>query len=112
MRVDDGCSASSGAASGSESARSSSTVEALMGEPRRGRDEIGERELARAVLAPGQLQPGDRAGHADREPAEARLERVGLAVGVEKDVLGGQRRRALAIVDGDVSCSDRRDGSA
>ena len=72
-----------------------------MGELCGGRDEIGEGELARTVTPPGELHSRDRAGHADREAGKERLERIGLAVGVEKHVLGRQRRRALAIVDGD-----------
>ncbi len=63
------------------------------------RDEIGEGEFARTVFAPGELEARDRAGHADREAGKARLERIGLAVGVEKHVLGGPGGRRLAIVD-------------
>ena len=64
-----------------------------------GRDQIGEGELARAVFAPGELKPRDRAGHADGEAGKARLEWIGLAVSVEKDVFGRPCGRRLAIVD-------------
>ena len=67
---------------------------------RRG-DELGERELAGAVFAPGELEAGDRAGDADRKAGIARLERIGLAVGVEEHVLGRRRGRGLAVVDRD-----------
>ena len=62
--------------------------QALAGERGAGRDELGERELPRAVFAPRELEPGDGPRDADREAAISRFERIGLAVGVEKDVLG------------------------
>ena len=75
--------------------------EALPRERDRRRDQVGEREFARAVFAPGELEAGDGSRHADRKPGIARLERIGLAVGVEEHVLGRRRRRGLAIVDRD-----------
>ncbi len=86
--------------------------EALTRERDRGRDQVGEGEFARAVFAPREFEAGDRSGHADREPGIARLERIGLAVGVEEHVLGRRRGRGLAIVDRDRLVADRRDGSA
>ena len=88
MRADDGCLAKTGAAIGSESATSPADGQTLVGERGGGRDELGERELSRAVFAPRELEPGDGPRHADRETAISRLERIGLAVSVEKDVLG------------------------
>ena len=75
--------------------------EALPRERDRRRDQIGEGELARAVFAPGELEAGDGSGHADRQAGIARLERIGLAVGVEEHVLGRRCGRGLAIVDRD-----------
>ena len=73
----------------------------LAGERDRGRDKLGEGELARAVFAPGELEARHRARHADSQARPARLERIGFTVGVEEHVLGRRRRRRLAIVDGD-----------
>ena len=75
--------------------------EALPGEGDRRSNEIGEGEFSGAVFAPGELEPGDRAGNADGEAGKAGLERIGFSVGVEKDVFGGRSGRSLAIVDGD-----------
>ena len=75
--------------------------EALTGKRNRRRDEVGEGEFARPVLAPRELEACDGSGHADREPGIARLERIGLAVGVEEHVLGRRGRRGLAVVDRD-----------
>src|SRR5271170_3912479 len=70
-----------------------------MREPGRRRHEIGPRKLARAEFSPGKLQPRYRARNPNRESAHARLEWIGLAVGVEKYVLRRQSGRRFAIVD-------------
>ena len=101
MPADEGWLASALAAKGSESATSSSTVRPSRASAIAGAIELGERELAGAVFAPGELEAGDRPRHADREAGKARLERIGLAVGVEEHVLGRRRGRGLAIVDRD-----------
>ncbi len=44
--------------------------QALMREPGRRRNQIGEGKAARAVFAPGEGQSCDRAGDADAEPAD------------------------------------------
>ena len=88
MRADDGCLAKTGAAIGSEFGDVSADDQALAGERGGGRDELGEREPSRAVFAPRELEPGDGPRDADREAAISRFERIGLAVSVEKDVLG------------------------
>ena len=90
--------------------------QALPGERDRGRDEVGETKFSRAVIAPGELEPRDRPGHADGEARPARFERVGLAVGVEKDVLGRRGGGRLAIVDRDglaeVGAMDQHEAAA
>ena len=90
--------------------------EALTRERDRGRDQVGERELARAVFAPGELEAGDGPRHADREARIARLERIGLAVGVEEHVLGRRRGRGLAVVDRDrliaIGAMDQHEAAA
>ena len=73
--------------------------EPLTGERDRRRDQVGERELARTIFAPCEFEAGDRARHADGKARIARLERIGLAIGVEEHVLGRRRGRGLAIVD-------------
>ena len=45
--------------------------ETLVSERDRRSDELGERELAGAVFAPGELKAGDRPRHADREAGKA-----------------------------------------
>ena len=101
MRADDGWLASAFAAERQGIGDVVVDGEPLPRERDRRRDQIGEREFAGAVFAPGELEAGDGSGHADREPGIARLERIGLAVGVEKDVLRRRGGRGLAIVDGD-----------
>ena len=90
--------------------------EALPRERDRRRDQIGEGEFARAVFAPGEFEAGDGAGHADRQAGIARLERIGLAVGVEEHVLGRRRGRGLAVVDGDrlveIGAMDQHEAAA
>ena len=90
--------------------------EALPRERDRRRDQVGEGEFARAVFAPGKLEAGDGSRHADREPGIARLERIGLAIGVEEHVLGRRRRRGLAVVDRDrlveVGAIDQHEAAA
>ena len=90
--------------------------EALTRERDGGRDEVGEGELARPVFAPRELEASDGSGHADREPGIARLERIGLAVGVEEHVLGRRGRRGLAVVDRDrlikIGAMDQHEAAA
>ncbi len=69
----------------------------------RRRDQISEREFARAILAPGEFEAGDGPRYADREPGIARLEWIGLAVGVKEHVFGRRDRRRFAVVDRDRS---------
>ena len=90
--------------------------EALARERDRRRDQIREGEFARAIFAPGELEAGDGSRHADRQAGIARLERIGLAVGVEKHVLGRRGGRGFAIVDGDrpveVGAMDQHESAA
>ena len=65
----------------------------------RGGHQLGQREFAGAVFRVRERQPRHRAGDADREPAVARLARVGLAVLVEEDVARRGGGRGLAVVD-------------
>jgi hypothetical protein len=76
--------------------------DAVARERERRRDQVGERELARAGAIERDRQARDRAGHADPEPALARFFRIGRAVGAEKDVGRRVARRGLAIVDRQV----------
>src|SRR5947209_2502336 len=66
----------------------------------RRRDQLGEREFARAVFRVREREPRDRAGDADGERGVLRFARIGVAPLVEEDVARGGRRRGLAIVDG------------
>ena len=75
--------------------------EALARQRDRGRDQLRERELARAVLLMRERQPRDRAGHADAERRIARLLRIGFALLVEEHVARHRGGRGLAIVDRD-----------
>ena len=90
--------------------------EALARERNRRGDQVGERELARTVFAPRELEPGDGPRHADGEAGKARLERIGLAVGVEEHVLGRRRGRGLAVVDRDrliaIGAMDQHEAAA
>ena len=90
-----------GCARGSESARSSSTAKPSRASANRRRDQLRERELARAVALMREREPRDRAGHADAERRFARLLRVGLAFLVEEHVARQRGGRGLAIVDRD-----------
>ena len=67
--------------------------------------------LPGAVSGVRQRQPGDGAGHADRQRRIPRFVRIGLAAGVEEAVAGDRGRRGLAIVDRGLDVARRRDGS-
>ena len=99
----DGQRASRSARCGSESARSSSTGKPLLRQLDRRREQVGERELARAVFLMRQRQPRHGAGHADGEPGVARLLRVGIALARRGTCRRGGGRRGLAVVDGGVA---------
>ena len=73
----------------------------------RGRDQIGEREMAGAVFLLGQRQARHRAGHADGERRRARLLRIGVALVVEEALGVDRRRRGLAIVDGGIPAAGK-----
>ena len=75
--------------------------ETVAREPDRRRDQLRERELARAVFLVRERKPRDRAGHADAERRVARLARIGLALLVEEHVARHRGRRGLAVVDRD-----------
>ena len=76
------------------------------------RDQIGKAEFARAIMFERIREPGDRARHADAEPAVARFGRHRIAMLVEKHSLRRVGRRRLAIVDGDRLILFARDGRA
>ncbi len=101
MRADEGWLESAFAASGKEFDDVVVDDETLPRERDRRRDQIREGKFARAVFAPGELEAGDGSRHPDRESGVTRLERIGLAVGVEEHVFGGRRRRGLPVIDGD-----------
>ncbi len=73
----------------------------------RRRDQLAEREDARAVFRMREREAGDRAGHADGERGVARLARVRFAPLVEEDVARDRGRRGLAIVDRGVEVAVR-----
>ena len=75
--------------------------DALAGEPLGWSDQIGEREVSRAVSLERQRQPAHRAGHADAQARVAGAPRVGLAPRVENMSSRRGRRRGFAVVDGD-----------
>ena len=73
--------------------------EALARETYGGCDQLRQGEFPRAVFGMGEREARDRAGHADRERAVARLLRVGFALVVEEDIARDRGRCGLAIVD-------------
>jgi hypothetical protein len=68
----------------------------------RRRDQLRQREFARAVFRMRQRQSRDRPGHAHRQRRFARFLRIGIALRVEEHVAGGGGGRGLAIVDRDL----------
>ncbi len=78
-------------------------IDAVARHRNRGRDQIGQREMAGAIFFLGQREAGDGARHADRKRGIARLLRIGIALRVEKALGVDRRRRGFAIIDRGVA---------
>ena len=63
------------------------------------REQVGEAEMAGAVMRMRVSQTCDRAGHAHGQSAVARFIRVGETLRVEEHVRRGRRRRGFAIIE-------------